>query len=326
MNKTLLFFLFSALLISQKMQAQQLPLASEYLHNSFTSNPAMMGWENITALSASYRHQWTGMQNAPRTAALSYQQWSEPNNMAFGGFFMHDQTGPTSFTSVNLNYAYHIRMKGEKNGEWHRSRLSLGMSLSGNLYRLRGADLRYTDQDDNLIINANRSTFLPDVGFGMTYTNDIYYVGFSMPQLISMKTKFTSDDAISNLRRITHFYVNAGARFALKSNNKEVKQYIIPTLSFRYVPSAPLSFNATVRYLWNYKFSIGVGYSSDGSLTADVNANISKKFRIGYAFNSHVNGLAGQVGTTHEVMLTYVFNSSGKGWLFPQTTAKTPKE
>jgi len=49
----------------QNLNAQQLPLFSEYLHNAFTLNPALMGWENITAAGLSYRQQWTGMNNAP---------------------------------------------------------------------------------------------------------------------------------------------------------------------------------------------------------------------------------------------------------------------
>ena len=156
----------------------------------------------------------------------------------------------------------------------------------------------------------------------MTYTNDMFYIGFATPQLISMRVKYTSDDAISNMRRITHFYVNAGAKLALKSNNKAVEHFLIPTLFFRYAPSAPLNVNLALRYMWNYKFSAGLGYTSDGSVTVDAFVNMNKKFRIGYGFNANLNGLSTYVGTTHEIMLTYAFASTGKGWMFEQITPK----
>jgi type IX secretion system PorP/SprF family membrane protein len=326
MKKNILFAFLSLALALPKAESQQLPLFSEYLHNAFTMNPAMIGWDKITAATAAYRHQWTNMPNAPRTAALSYQQWEEPSNMAFGGFFMQDNTGPTSFTTLTLNYAYHIRMASEKKGEWERNRLSIGLSLGGTVYRLRGRDLLYNDPDDLLIINANQSKFLPDVGVGLTYYNDMYYVGFSMPQLLSSRLRYTTPDAISNLRRVTHFYFNAGARIPLKSNNKDIKQFIIPSFFMKFAPLSPLNLTATVRYMWNYKFSAGLGYSTDGSLVCDANVNINKRFRVGYAFSIGLNGLAPHVGTTHELMLTYVLASSGKNWAFEPLTKAWEKE
>lgn len=315
MRRILPFFL-AIFGLSTSLQAQQLPVFSEYMHNAFTMNPAMLGWESITAATLAYRHQWTGMPNAPRTPFMSYQQWEQDKNMGLGGYFMYDRTGPTSFATLTLNYAYHIRLKSEQKGEWERSRLALGLSLGGTVYSLRGRDLRYNDADDELIINANQSRFLPDVGFGMMYYNDLYYVGLSMPQLISMRVRFTDDLAISNLRRITHFYLNAGAKFELKSKKKGEKQFLMPALVFKYAPSSPLNLYLSMRYMWNYRFSAALGASTDGSLIADANVNISQKFRIGYAFSLPVTGILPHVGTTHEIMLTYVFGSTGKGWMF----------
>ena len=289
-------------------------------------NPSMMGWDNITAATAAYRHQWTGMPNAPRTASLSYQHWEDPKNMAYGGYFMHDQTGPTSFTTLTLNYAYHVKLSSEKKKEWQRNRLALGLSLSGTVYRLNGRDLLYNDPDDQLIINANQSKFLPDVGFGLTYYNDMYYVGFSTPQLISMRVKYTDATAISNLRRVTHFYLNAGAKLPIKSKNKDVQQFIIPSFFMKFAPVSPLNLTATVRYMWNYKFSTALGYSTDGSLLFDANVNVQKRFRIGYAFSVGVNGLAPYVGTSHEIMFTYILASTGKAWMFEPLDKAWKKE
>jgi type IX secretion system PorP/SprF family membrane protein len=310
------------LLIVSELSAQQLPMFGEYLHNSYTANPSMMGWEGIQGVSAGYRHQWTGMPNSPRTATLGYQEYNPKYNMGYGAYFMHDQTGPTSFTSLNLNYAYHIKLASEKSGDWDRNRLSIGMSLAGTVYRLRGRDLQYNDADDDLIINANQSKFLPDLGIGATYYNDLYFVSASMPQALSMRVKYTADDALSTLRRITHFYISAGAKLEIQPFKRKAKRdFIIPTIYMRFVPMSPLNINLIVRYMWDYKFSGGLGFSTDGSMLLDFNVNLNKKFRIGYAFGVGLNGLARYIGTNHELMLTYVMASSG-GWFFEKIDKK----
>ncbi len=51
----------------------------------------MIGWEDLTAITASYRHQWTGMPGNPITFMLNFRHFDEKRNMAFGGGLTHDQ-------------------------------------------------------------------------------------------------------------------------------------------------------------------------------------------------------------------------------------------
>lgn len=304
------------------LNAQQLPLFSEYSNNGFVINPAMMGWEGITALSTSYRHQWTGMPQAPRTATLSYRHMAEDLNMAYGGYFVHDQTGPTSFTGVNFLYAYHLKFKSEEDGLYDRNRLSIGLSLSGLGYRLRGADLRYIDPDDELIIQNNESQFFPDAGMGIFYYNDLYYVGFSVPQMISMRVRFNDDLALSTIRRVAHFYLNAGAKIEVKMDDynpdRKHHHYIMPSFWIKYAPASPININMNLRYMYDDIFSASIGYSTDGSIISDFSVYFMERYRLGYAFSMAVNGLAPQLGTNHEIMFTYIFKSKGKGWYIPE--------
>lgn len=309
-----------------RLQAQQMPLLSEYLHSPALINPAMIGWEDLTAITASYRHQWTGMKGNPITFMLNFRHFDEQRNMAFGGGLAHDQTGPTSFTGLQLQYAYHLKFGSEKKGEEKRNRLSIGLSLSANQYRLDGSKLKYNDANDPLIVANNEFRILPDAGLGLFYYNDVYFIGFSVPQMISMNVKFESDNALSNIQRIAHFYINAGVKIDLrnkkiqglgkKSLTEKSKHMLIPTIWFRYAPSSPFNLHANVRYVWNQLLSFGIGGSTDGTLAFDVGVQVQKRFRIGYAFSLPVNGLSPYLGTNHELMLTYVFGSNGKGWMF----------
>jgi len=246
--------------------------------------------------------------------------------MGYGAYFMHDKTGPTSFTGLNLAYGYQLKMDGEKQGLYTRNRLCLGLSLAGQVYTLRGRDLLYNDADDEQIINANQSKLLPDAGIGIQYFNDLYYVGAAIPQIISMKVKYSKDSVISNLRRAPHFYLSAGAKIPVGSKKDE--QFIIPSFWIKFAPMSPLNFTANVRHLWKYKLLTGIGYSTDGGVLFDASFNLNKQYRLGYAFSVPVNGLARYLGTNHEILFTYILASNGKGWFFEEVKNgwKKPKE
>ena len=61
------------LLLAGELKAQQLPLYSQYLMNGFMINPAMAGYDGYTAFNLTYRQQWLGFAEAPRTYSASFQ-------------------------------------------------------------------------------------------------------------------------------------------------------------------------------------------------------------------------------------------------------------
>ncbi|MGH1339592.1 MAG: PorP/SprF family type IX secretion system membrane protein [Aureispira sp.] len=320
-----IYCLLIILWTGKQIQAQQMPLLSEFLHSPALINPAMIGWEDLTAITAAYRHQWTGLENNPITFALNFRHFDEDRNMAFGGGLTHDQTGPTSFTGLNVQYAYHLKFNSERRKADKRHRLSIGLSLSANQYRLDGSKLRYNDIDDPLIVTSQTTTILPDAGVGVFYYNDLYYFGISVPQLIAMNVRFESDNALSNIRRVAHFYFNAGAKIKLQSPEKSVlrsstyeraEHLLLPSLWFRYAPNSPLNIHLHLRYLWRQQLGLGVSVSTDGTLGFDATVQIKQRFRVGYAFSVPLGDISPYVGSNHELMLTYIFGSNGKGWLF----------
>lgn len=320
-----IYCLLLLLWTGQQLKAQQMPLLSEYMHSPALINPAMIGWEDLTALTAAYRHQWTGLENNPITFALNFRHFDEGRNMAFGGGLTHDQTGPTSFTGLNVQYAYHLKFGSERKRKEKRHRLALGLSLAANQYRLDGSKLKYNDVDDPLIVTSQATTILPDAGVGAFYYNDLYYVGISVPQLISMNVRFDSDNALSNMRRVAHFYFNAGAKIKLQAPEKAVlkssvyehtEHMLLPSLWFRYAPNSPLNVHIHMRYLWRQQLGFGVSISTDGTLGFDATLQLKKRFRVGYAFSIPISDISPYVGSNHELMLTYIFGSNGKGWLF----------
>ena len=69
--KKLLTITAFCFLASITTEAQQLPLYSQYMMNSFLLNPAIAGSKNYTPLILTARQQWTGITGAPQTFAIS---------------------------------------------------------------------------------------------------------------------------------------------------------------------------------------------------------------------------------------------------------------
>ena len=55
------------------LPAQQMPLFSQYTFNEFLLNPAVAGSEGYTSINLTSRKQWTGIEGAPFTNAVSIQ-------------------------------------------------------------------------------------------------------------------------------------------------------------------------------------------------------------------------------------------------------------
>jgi hypothetical protein len=150
---------------------QQLPLWSQFREFNYQYNPAAHDYfsveENYNHLDIdlAYRLSWTSIQGAPRTALLGGQYFNDDLNMIFGGSLTHDQFGPTSFTGIQLQYAYRINFSDRKDHA-----LAIGLSGILSFLRVNGADLEARNPGDVLFNSnvVNASTF--NVGAGLYYS------------------------------------------------------------------------------------------------------------------------------------------------------------
>ena len=62
------------------LTAQQLPLFSQYMFNTFLINPAAAGLDGYTAVNITAREQWLGLKDSPKTHILSGQTRLDANN------------------------------------------------------------------------------------------------------------------------------------------------------------------------------------------------------------------------------------------------------
>src|SRR6056297_3039664 len=143
--------------VAGHVQAQQVPLYSQYMLNGFLLNPAIAGAEGYTAVNLTAREQWIGFKDAPGTYALSFQTRllknsyisrnssvrkrrrysSRSGNVGLGGYIFNDRNGAVERTGIKASYAYHIFMQN--------SQLSFGLSLTAYQFRLDDDKIRLED-------------------------------------------------------------------------------------------------------------------------------------------------------------------------------------
>ena len=302
MKKSILILL-SILFISQMSYGQQLPIFSQYQQGDHFTNPALLSegmikYDLNSTASLVYRNQWTGVKDAPRTALGRFENFNEDYNVFFGGSLIYDQTGPTSFTGVFGKMGYGI----ELNRDW-----MLSVALSGGVvqYRVNAGDLNFLEQGD--IAQNNATVIYPDLGLGaVLYFDKRFFIGFSIPQVIGLNTKYTKDDNDFNIQRVRHYYANTGSVFQLRNDD-----WIELSVYGKYVPNAPILGGVNFRYDHNNSFWIGMGGSSAGAVSVEGGLIVSPgdsywaPLRVGYGITNYFSEFNLNYGFVHELKAAY---------------------
>jgi type IX secretion system PorP/SprF family membrane protein len=317
-NRITLYLLFSCFWINQTY-AQQLPLLTYYREHHALINPATMYYERYTSenqpnLSAgvSFRRQWLGVADAPRTMTARFEHILPSNNMLYGVSIMNDAIGLSDLTGAQLRYAYQIKFE-----QYENSQLSIGINTGFFQYRynpLRGT-LRQANDATGL---ASSKQGIFDFSMGVFWSaelanKDVLYGGASVPQLLAKSFSFDNSPAS---RRYQHYYAVFGYYHFFEGGDLNSKSFIEPSLWLRYVPKIPLQMDANIRVNFN-KLWVGVGAATsvEPKFSLDImHAEFGYRhqfdgnyntLKIGYGFDITTNNAAIKLGSTHEINLVY---------------------
>ena len=97
-------------------------------------------------------------------------------------------------------------------------------------------------------------------------------------------------------------------RNSLKVFNLSDNLKLKPSFMFKYTNGAPISTDLTANFLFNEKFWLGAAYrfnESAGALGALVDFQVSKQFRVGYAYEHPISDIRPYSDGTHEILLMF---------------------
>jgi type IX secretion system PorP/SprF family membrane protein len=205
LKKTFYTFLLS--LLGTSVFAQQDPLFTQYMFNNLYLTPAFAGVDGVTRASVIHRSQWLGYQSsagdggAPTTQMVTFQTPINKLRSGAGLYVMNDRLGPQNNLEAQISYAYHLGIK--------ESKLSFGVKAGIYSQSINGKYYRYIHEGDPLIVTGKESQIRPDLGVGLFYRAEKYYVGAGFNHLLKSEFDFGTDSvrgALSNHLNLTGGY------------------------------------------------------------------------------------------------------------------------
>jgi type IX secretion system PorP/SprF family membrane protein len=299
----LLVFFFLSIL---KATAQQDPHFTQCMNNMSVVNPAYAtATPAILNLGSLYRYQWAGIEGAPKTLTLFAH--TPINQNIEGGFsLVSDNIGDGAKKETNFfaDFAYVLQLN-------EKQKLSFGLkagfsSISTNF---NGFQLNSGDTSTDKAFSENINETVPNIGVGAYYFTDNYYVGLSVPNLLSAEHIKSRPDINSFGPQEIHTYFTGGYVFDINEAFK-----LKPALMAIFVKGAPVSVDLTANVLYNEKFELGAAYRFGDAVSLLMNVNVTPNLRVGYSYDYVTSNLSQFSSGSHEIVLLYNLDLLGKGY------------
>lgn len=279
------------------VDAQQLGNYSQFFLNNYVINPAAAGTEGHFNVKSSYRYQWVGIDDAPRTFVLSMEgPFSKKQNMGLGGYVYSDITGPTRRTGIKLSYAYNFKITDD-------IKLSLGLSGGIMQFSVDGSDMELADVNDEALGNTLTTAYTPDAAFGLYLFDDNWYFSLSIPQLIGTEMKFVDNHTNSLNKLQNHYYANAGYTFNLNDH-----WGVEPFVQLKYVPPINPQFDGGFRVIYDKDMWVGGTWRSEDGFSVFAGLNFLENFTFSYSYDVITSDVKNVSSGSHEILLGLRFH------------------
>jgi type IX secretion system PorP/SprF family membrane protein len=289
-------FLSGVCLFATVCFSQQDPQYTHYMYNMNVINPAYAtSGDAILNLGALYRTQWVGADGAPKTLTFG-AHLPLSRKVQLGLSLISDEIGNGAKKENNFyaDFAYVLQFNGS-----HRLSLGLKAGFTSLETNFNGFQFESGDSSTDLAFADNVNIFKPNVGTGAYYFTDTYYLGLSVPNLLSSKhieerngiSAFGSEDA--------HVFFTGGYVFRLSDRFK-----LKPAFMAKLVQEAT-TLDVSANVLFNDRFEFGAAYRLDDAVSALVNIAVTPEIRVGYSYDYTLSNLGQFNSGTHEVFVLF---------------------
>jgi type IX secretion system PorP/SprF family membrane protein len=285
MNVYTKYLYLFALLLTTFVSAQQLPQFTQYMYNTISVNPAYAGSRETLNVTLLHRNQWAGLEGNPRTNTLSVHTPLRNNRIGVGLSYINDRLGDESTNYVYGDFSYSILLNP-------KVKMSFGLKAGFTNYTLNNPD------PNDPFFNANFNAWKPNFGAGIYVGSNRWYLGVSSPRISNTDL---NDGEFEALER-NSYYAIGGVVVDLSPSIK-----FKPTTIAKITNGAPATYDFTANLLFNEKFWIGASYriNDASNFGAMMDYQVSRDFRLGYAYDLPTSTVRPYTGGTHEIILIY---------------------
>jgi type IX secretion system PorP/SprF family membrane protein len=260
---------------------------SQYMFNGLVINPAYAGSNGVLNVTATYRNQWTGFDDAPKTTALAAHSPFKKESSSMGLLVLNDRFGLTVKNRFQLAYAYRLKLKDNL---FLRFGLQAGMESLRNDY----TKLLTIQSGDASFNDAGRYNYLV-TGGGLYLHSDKFFTGLSIPVMYDTY-RFGGKNF-----RTTFFY--SGLKIRLNSS-----LHLQPSFLIKYLKHSTAQVDLNALLIYKELLGGGLSYRSNESFVANLYYQLNKQFFAGYAFEANTGKLSVLARTSHELTIKYLFS------------------
>lgn len=297
--KTIFKLIIIALIVinCNSVSGQQLPQFTQYMYNTISINPAYAGSRETLSIVGLHRSQWVGIEGGPTTQTLSVHSPLKNQKIGLGFSFINDKLGYENFSYMYADFSYTINVS-------EKTKLAFGLKGGFTHYNLDEELLTDPSIVNDQYFNDVSNRWSPNIGLGMMLHTNKWYLGLSAPRVLNTdynKGQNGSVDYVA-LERVS-YYLTGGLVFDLSENTKFKPAFMIKATN-----GSPASYDLTANFLMYEKLWLGAAYrfnESAGALGAIVDFQVSRQFRIGYAYEHPISDIRPYSDGTHEILLMY---------------------
>ncbi len=283
--------------------AQDIPLFTQKLTNSFIYNPATAG---LTFGSATYsfRQNYANVQGAPTNNFLSLHTPILNHKVGVGANIYQEDVNFIRNLYASAAFAYHLNFD-------QTNVLSMGVAGEYNSSRLNGqTNSDPTDIDYLRLSNGDIQAF--DFSFGLNFKSRLFQVGIAANRLGS---EWLQDSA-----SFTSYYTGyAQGMIPLRGGQDLLEPYV----AYRKLSPINNSIDLGVFYTFNNRIMGGVGIRNTQATKFDENSinksgqilntsigfKITKNLMVGYSREMVMGNVGGYVGAANEFVVRMDFNN-----------------
>ena len=267
--------------------AQQDPLYSQYINNPMVINPAYAGLNNNLNASLTYRNQWGGFEGNPTTVNVNGHISLVDNRVGAGLLIVQDKIGNVTNTEFQAAGSYKLQLEDMT--------FSFGMQAGVINFKNDASQLNLANGGDPAF-TGNENLSKPNIGAGVALKSERFFVGLSVPRLLSTTFKSSMGDQFDLYNQ--HYYLfgayvfNMGTRIRLK-----------PGILLKSVKGSPLSTDLNFNINIDQLYSAGVFTRNFNTYGIQLQALLKDQFRLGYTFEIPTASSVGAQFNTHEILL-----------------------
>ena len=230
--------------------------------------------------------------------------------MGLGLSLVRDELGPAIESNITIDYSYTINTSDT--GE-----LSFGLKAGLDLLDVDFTKLNIFDPGDPRFENNIDNKLQPQIGAGVYFNTDSYYVGLSVPNFLT--TRHFDEGSLENINKETiaaerlHYFLIAGYVFDLSDNLK-----FKPATLVKAVSGSPLQWDVSANFLIAEKFTVGAAYRWSAAMSAMVGFQASDQIFIGFGYDYQTTDIEDYSDGSYELMLRFDVFSKPERVLTPR--------